>query len=458
MASTATQKSIDWAYSPLPTQSRFHADIRTPFKGYSGPVGSGKSFALAYEAIFLSILNPGLMGLLGSPTFPMMRDVTSKALFEALDAESIPYWFHKSSMMVTLPSEPFHGATIILRAVTDYERLRGTNLAWFGVDELTYCPRASWERLQARLRDPRANRLCGFATWTPKGFDYVYEMFILKPLPGYKAYLASPRENFYVAKSGMYENLQASYDERFYRQEALGEYLNVFQGQVYYAFDRHRNVKPVEYDPTYPLCWSLDFNVDPMCSIISQVIPMYTRHDAILGLPRDVLINVIDEIVIPNSNTPQACDEFVSRASRLARGRGPMKVVVYGDAAGGHRSTLPSSVGAKSDWEEIRRFFSRNGSDFQVTYKYQTSNPLVRDRVNAMNGALRNAAGETRLFINSRCEKLTKDFERVAWKPGTTQIDKDSDSNLTHLTDALGYQVETELGIATPGGYRKGIF
>ena len=37
----------------------------------------------------------------------------------------------------------------------EFERLRGTNLAWFGLDELTYTPEEAWLRLEGRLRDPR---------------------------------------------------------------------------------------------------------------------------------------------------------------------------------------------------------------------------------------------------------------------------------------------------------------
>ena len=33
-----------------------------------------------------------------------------------------------------------------------------------------------------------------------------------------------------------YEQLKFSYDELRYRQEGLGEYLNVFAGRVYYAY------------------------------------------------------------------------------------------------------------------------------------------------------------------------------------------------------------------------------
>ncbi len=55
-------------YSPLPSQRRFHSSTAR-FKGFSGPIGSGKSQALCHEAIRLSYLNPGRQGLIGAPTY-----------------------------------------------------------------------------------------------------------------------------------------------------------------------------------------------------------------------------------------------------------------------------------------------------------------------------------------------------------------------------------------------------
>jgi len=56
------------AYEPLPSQRRFH-DSPARFKGFSGPIGSGKSQALVQEALKLSYLNPGRTGLMGAPTY-----------------------------------------------------------------------------------------------------------------------------------------------------------------------------------------------------------------------------------------------------------------------------------------------------------------------------------------------------------------------------------------------------
>jgi hypothetical protein len=157
-------------YHPLPSQQRFH-DSGARFKGFSGPIGSGKSQALCQEALKLTYLNPGLTGLLGAPTFPMLRDATQATLIDILERNRIPHEWNRAENSLLLRETR---SRILFRAVEEFERLRGSNLAWFGLDELTYAPEEAWLRLEGRLRDPRATRLCGFAVWTPKGYDWVY--------------------------------------------------------------------------------------------------------------------------------------------------------------------------------------------------------------------------------------------------------------------------------------------
>ena len=67
------------------------------------------------------------------------------------------------------------------------------------------------------------------------------------------------------------------------------------------------------------------------------------------------------------------------------------------------------------------------------------ANPLVRDRVNVTNSRLCNAEGARRLLMDARCKELIQDLEEVCYKPGTGQIDKESDARRSHLSDALGY-------------------
>ena len=162
---------------------------------------------------------------------------------------------------------------------------------------------------------------------------------------------------------------------------------------------------------------------------------------------------MLDEIVLHNSNTLEMWEAFVSRV----RGWGPppYTIRIYGDAAGEARSTS-----GHSDYEIIRRFF-RTQTDFKVSYHNKSSNPLVRDRVNAVNAMLRNDQGERRLLVNPRCKHLIRDLERVSWKADghdnlLPQLDK-TNPELTHSTDALGYLIDTEFGLRQQGGPKSTI-
>ncbi len=418
-------------YSPLATQKRFH-ESTARFKGFSGPIGSGKSQALCQEAIKLSYLNPGRTGLIGAPTYPMLRDATQAALFEMLDRNQIPYDFNRAENSLVLRETR---SKILFRALEEFERLRGSNLAWFGLDELTYTAESAWLRLEGRLRDPKATRLCGFAVWTPKGYDWVYERFVARKVDGYETVHAKPFENRFLLDKipDYYERLKKSYDARFYEQEALGEYLTLHAGRVYAAFERDGNIGEAQVDESLPLLWALDFNVDPMCSVIAQV-------------RRDGRVVVLDEIVLSRASTYDACSEFTSRFPSHAGG-----LIVYADATGARLQTS-----GKTDVVILREELKNYR---QVEFRIPKSNPLVRDRVTLMNAKLGSASGARLLEVHARCTELIRDFEQVTFKEGSGVIDKDRDPRRTHLSDALGYLVWQECGgRGTVGEMGKRLF
>jgi len=289
-------------YVQLPSQKAFH-DCASRFKGFSGPIASGKSQALCQEAIRLTVYNKGRLGLIGAPTYPMLRDATQTTFLAILDNQDIPYIYNKAENMLTMKDS---GSRIIFRPVDDFERLRGTNLAWFGLDELTYSPEGAWLRLEGRLRDPQAERLCGFAAWTPKGYDWVYRKFIADPVAGYSAIVAEPLENRYVLDKvpDFYERLRSSYDETFYQQEALGRYVSMQGGLVYSSFNRREHIKSLHVNPNCPLLWALDFNVDPMSSVVAQI--------------EGRTVFVLDELALRHASTHEACEEFEKRFPKEA--------------------------------------------------------------------------------------------------------------------------------------------
>jgi Terminase large subunit, T4likevirus-type, N-terminal/Terminase RNaseH-like domain len=408
---------IEIEYVPLPSQNQFHASTAR-FKGFSGPIGSGKSQALCQEAIRLSYFNPGRQGLIGAPTYPMLRDATLTSFLEVLSSNRIRHELNKSESVLLMKDT---GSRIYFRAVDDFERLRGTNLAWFGLDELTYTTEEAWLRLEGRLRDPRASRLCGFAVWTPKGFDWVYRRFIRNKVAGYEVVLAKPFENSHVLEKipDFYQRLKQSYDAKFFEQEALGEYLNVQSGAVYGAFKRSRNVRDVELDARLPLFWALDFNVDPMSSVVAQ--------------KDGEEIRVLDEVVLSRASTLQACEEFHGRYPNHQAG-----IVVYGDASGQRLQTAGTT-----DYQIIKEFFRRTAYR-GLRFRVPPSNPSVRERVGLVNAKLFSADEQVRLLVHPRCTGLVADFEQVTYKPDSNIIDKERDSKRTHLSDALGYLIWQE--------------
>jgi phage terminase large subunit len=399
-------------YDPLPSQKAFHAS-NARFKGFSGPIGSGKSQALCQEAIRLSYMNPGRLGLLGAPTYPMLRDATQAILFEILNANEVPFEHNKAENTLVMKHT---GSRILFRPVDEFERLRGTNLAWFGLDELTYTQQAAWLRLEGRLRDPKAARLCGFAVWTPKGYDWVYRKFMSDKLDGYDTIIAKPFENRFLLDQvpDFYRRLKESYDENFYQQEVLGSYLNMTGGLVYSSFSRSVHIADLQAEPYLPVFWALDFNVDPMSSLIVQIVGGKVR--------------VLDEIVIRRGTTQQACEEFLKRFPKQQAG-----VAVYGDASGYREQTTGSS-----DYQIIREYFQIHAST-PAQYRVPKANPSVRERINLTNSKLRSAAGDIGIQVDPRCKELIKDLEQVCFKEDSNQIDKDRDRLRTHLSDALGY-------------------
>ncbi len=373
-------------------------------------------------------MNAGRTGLLGAPTYPMLRDATQAALIEILERGGIPHEWNRAENFLVL-KEP--RSRILFRAVEEFERLRGSNLAWFGLDELTYAPQEAWLRLEGRLRDPRAKRLCGFAVWTPKGFDWVYERFVSARVTGYETVVARPFENRHLLDRipDYYERLKHSYDGRFYEQEVLGEYLAMSGGRVYYAFERQESVVETSADESRPLMWALDFNVDPMCSVVAQV--------------DGETVSVLDEIVLSRASTHQACEEFTRRFAGHPGG-----LVIYADASGARLQTSGTT-----DVEILKKFFHA-GPYGGVWFKIPRANPPVRDRVALMNAKLESAAGERSLRVHPRCHELIKDFEQVTYKENSMIVDKDRDPRRTHLSDALGYLMWQECRTGPEAGER----
>lgn len=447
----------------LPSQERAHR-LQSKYRGYSGPVGSGKTLWLCDAMIILGYKNQGRTGLLGAPTYPMLRDASLKTMFDRLDHYKVPFEFKKSEWRLILKDPR---TSILCRAVENFDRLRGTNLAFFGLDETSYCPENAWLMLEARMRDPLATETAGLGAWTPKGFDWIYRRFIKEPKPDYKAVLANPMENTYLP-AGFYAGLLDSYSPNFAKQEVLGEYLNVFSGRAYTSFSSEtrgniwhkdkpeknaRGLAPVLYRKDRPLLWALDFNISPASSVIAQSVPLpgfelaaqYEGASRIGG--SNWQLNVLDEIYMLDATTYDVCEEFLARVKpKIEPGR-KMMVHIYADPAGEQRK----SSATRTDIQIVREFFARHADLFTPTFRIATAHPTQKDRVNAVNALAGNAVGTRRLAVHERAKELIRDMEECSWAMDGNQnlVAKLStkDKMRGHLADALGYMIHRDFNL-----------
>jgi len=278
---------------------------------------------------------------------------------------------------------------------------------------------------------------------TPQGFNHFYELYHkAEQEPRWSRFQYTTAEGGNVPAEEI-EAATHELDERTYSQEFQARSENITAGRAYFAFDRARHVRELVYDPSLPIFWTLDFNVNPMASLIGQ---------------RDGnQVYILDELVLPNSNTWEAWEEFLSRTECWIS-RAPLEVRVYGDATGTGRDTIAS----RTDWQIVRESFGRYPDRYCPVYRTPNSDPRVKDRVYSVNGMLRNKAGERRLAIHPRCKELIKDLEQVVWKTdpnGNTLTDvDDSNKYRTHLSDALGYMTHMEFGHRAKSGERAGSF
>jgi len=152
----------------------------------------------------------------------------------------------------------------------------------------------------------------------------------------------------------------------------------------------------------------MDFNIDPMSAIITEII--------------DDKIYCFDEIIIYSSNTDEMAQEIKARYPNK-------NIFIYPDPASKQRKT---SAGGFTDLSILKNV------GFNV--RVRNNHPLIRDRINAVNTKLKNTNGKRTLFIAKNLKNMLKSIERQIYKENTVIPDKDN--NYDHMNDALGYLVE----------------
>ena len=377
----------------LPHQDEFLSS-KEKFVLLSSGVGGGKTWCGSHFVIQESIKDNKPNGLISANSYNQLLNSTLAALFSELDKFGLDYNYNMNRKKLTI-----EGAEWLTYSMDNYDMVRGIEVARMWNDETRDLSYKAFLMLLGRLRGQGAELKARF-TSTPLGFNYLFDYFQGdKKTDEFKLIKATSYDNPFLPE-GYIESMKASYDDKVFRQEVMGEFLNITQGRVYYAFERSRHVKKVHRHSGHNVWVAIDFNRNPMTATILQYYDDVTR--------------VIDEFRIMSSDTEELGRE-------IGRKYG-FDLQVVPDATG---KAIKTSGGGKSDHDILKNM----GFDVK-----STSNPFRLDRYNAVNGLF----NKDRIIIDESCVHLIKDLEQVTYKEGTTLPDT-TDKTLTHLSDGLGY-------------------
>jgi hypothetical protein len=387
---------------------------------FIGGIRSGKTRCGAEKAGDLAWRNRGFTGAIYAPTYRMLEDSTKAMFLEVLNNKGINYEYKASENYITL----FGDTKILFRSMDNAEHLRGTELAWFWIDEGGQMKDATAFNIIMGRCSADAPEVMGLVTTTPNGLNWLYDEVVGKEIQNRsKTYHARTDQNTALSKKFIIR-LNDTFDARYAKQELKGLWVDIFAGQAYWNFDRAACVNnDIGYEPSIPLVLAFDLNVDPMCW---NVIQQRTHKD---GYKIDI---ILDEIHMRTASTEAAANEFIRRYGPKGLGH-KSGVNVYGDSTCRHKTTQTTRTDYRIIKEALEKKFAA------VEMYIGRANPRITDSVAAFNARLKNLEGVRKLFINgNKCKETIADLERVFFEPGTRTLSK-KDPERTHHTDAIRY-------------------
>lgn len=409
-------------YSQLSHQKKFQQSTK-PKVFMTGGYGSGKSYALVMKMLQLCNVNKGLPGGLLCPTLKMFKRDVLPLIRAICDENDIPYHFHKQDFCLTFPDTK--STIYIFHAEDDGQSIRGPNLAFFLINEVTLISKNAFDAALARVRLKNATLPQIACSGTPEGFNWDYDYFVANQREDTDLIFASTRENRFNSE-GYVRMLEESYDDLLVQQFVDGKYVNIVGKQAVRNFDRRKHVYPIERIEFAPIWVTLDFNVDPMSAVLWNPLPKTQK----------VWLQAFDEIKISGSNTYEIC-----AAIKQKIGTDNVELVtIYPDPAG--RATSTKTRFPVSDLQILK-----NEGFPDLKYKSRIN---VRDCLNALN----NLFHKDRIGIDPKCKEFISDLEQCKIKDALFEIDK-TNPKRSHWLDGAKNMAGYEFPVVRPAEHRS---
>jgi len=398
-------------------QAEFYALV-AKYPLFVGGFGSGKTYALLQSAIMDASLSSKAVIALYAPTYDLVKLILLPRLQEMLTEYGIEYETHKSDLIISCTSPGF--GKFILRTLDKPERIIGYESHRAHVDELDTLPAMkaaeAWNKIIARNRQTldsnkdSLNRVSAYTT--PEGFAFVYDRWSKKGGSDYKKVHASSHSNPFLPEDYI-QSLIDTYPAELVKAYIDGQFVNLVGGNVYSSYNRHSHNSTETIRPNEALYIGCDFNVT------QQAATVYVRRSG--GSEWHAVYELVDMYDTP---------EMVKIIQEKWSGH---KITMYPDASGGSRKTVNASI---SDIALLEQ------AGFAV--RAPRKNPMVKDRVMAMNGAL----SKGKVYVNhNACPTVASCLEQQAYDKNG---EPDKKSGNDHQNDATTYLVAYEMPIRKP--------
>jgi len=400
-----------------------------PEVGISAGYASGKTYVAHAVAVKLSALNQGFIGCVLEPTADMVRRIWVPKFEDFLDHYGIPYTPRYSPYVQHILHMP-KGDTIVLGlSFENYGRIVGDDWAWAIIDEVDTAKASiaqrAYDKVIGRIRVGNLAQLHCYST--PEGYGFHYQTFGTEEARAGKRRLLlqmKTADNAANLRPGFIDDLLARYTPEQCKAYLEGIYQNLATGSVYSRFNREKHVRHLlpalhEDESILP---GIDFNIG--------------NTNAVLFVRRGRILHAFDEVVGMYDT---------DALGKEIRCRYPdHRILGYPDASGGKRTTNST----RSDVAIL--------ADYQISNQSPAANPPVRDRVNAVQAALENGHGETRLYFSPTCKKTIEDMELQCYND---KGEPDKETGHDHRTECVGYVVHRlfEVGKTTAGRAVRGV-
>jgi len=464
---------------------------------FVGGYGCGKTYSSTLRVMNLikkrvkQKIQPKIMIM--SLTYDILKKVNIQEFVSFLNKYKIKYTYNRNDNMIKLLNKKFNKAFIYFTSSQKPENIVALTLTDVIIDEIDVLPKKIAEllfkKVVGRLRGCEDPTIA--LSSTPEGinshlYKLIYEDKKINHIITVESYknLYSPIKFLWSmvyiygvnAPKDVPNKLLERYNDRFKKpkkyykrfdyylkkhsspllqQYFQAKFVNIVGDVAIYGFDRKKNVvKSVgNYHLKNRIIYiGIDFNVDPFT--ISIATPVRWDHDGLVSK-----IRFIDEIHIENkcNNAITVKKTYTEIIIEALLNKYPNEFYARKQETYNVNDQY-YSISAYADMSGRiglgKRQTSASLTDIQIIKTYGISiigsrNPLVKDRLASTNMAFLNEKVE----VCEKCKYLIRDFEKVeVLKNG--DINKKSDSSLTHMLDGASYMIHSLFKLNKPAKWK----